>query len=78
MLQNLKQFVLPGGPLGSASGDTYTTANIVDPFIVFNLSGIYSNPGRTAGDFAFSAKKAPNDDDLLVMWDGEFVLRTDI
>lgn len=74
----LDRIELPGGPLGGASGDTYTTANIVNPFFVFNLTGILVNPGRVTGDFAFSAKKAPNDDDLLVVWDGDFVLRTDI
>lgn len=74
----LDRIELPGGPLGGASGDTYTTANIVNPFFVFNLTGILTGPGRVTGDFAFSAKKAPNDDDLLVVWDGDFVLRTDI
>jgi hypothetical protein len=74
----LDRIEIPGGVAGGSSGDTYTTANIVNPYFVFNLTGILANPGRVAGDFAFTAKKAPNDDDLLVVWDGEFVLRTDI
>jgi len=74
----LDRIEIAGGAVGGASGDTYSTANIVGPYFVFNLTGILSNPGRVAGDFAFTAKKAVNDDDLLVVWDGEFVLRTDI
>jgi hypothetical protein len=74
----LDRIEIAGGAVGGASGDTYSTANIVGPYFVFNLTGILSNPGRVAGGFAFTAKKAINDDDLLVVWDGEFVLRTDI
>jgi hypothetical protein len=50
----------------------------VNPYFVLKLTGIPLNPGRVAGEFAFTAQKAPNDDDLLVVWDGQFVLRTDI
>jgi hypothetical protein len=74
----LDRIELPGDSVGGASADTYTSANIVNPYFAFDLTGIPVNPGRVAGEFAFTAKKAPNDDDLLVVWDGEFVLRTDI
>ena len=50
----------------------------MSPYFVFNLSGIYSNPRRITGDFAFSTRNVPNDPDLLLVWGGEFVLRTDI
>jgi hypothetical protein len=42
----------------------------LNQFFVFNLAGILANPCRVAGDCAFTAQKAPNDDELLVVWDG--------
>ncbi|MGZ5089693.1 MAG: hypothetical protein ACXWCY_12945 [Burkholderiales bacterium] len=74
----LDRIDVPGDRVGGAQGDTYSTNNVTSPFFIFNLSGIYAGPGRLAGDFAFTAKKTSNDDELLVVWDGDFVLRNDI
>ncbi|MDB5928200.1 MAG: hypothetical protein JWN13_7136 [Betaproteobacteria bacterium] len=74
----LDRIDVPGDRVGGAQGDTYSTNNVTSPFFIFNLSGIYASPGRLAGDFAFTAKKTSNDDELLVVWDGDFVLRNDI
>jgi hypothetical protein len=69
---------VPGAHVGGSPTATYSIANVISPYQVFNLTGIYTNPHRVAGGFAFTAKKAQNDDELLVLWDGDFVLRTDI
>lgn len=74
----LDRIELSGAKVGGSASNTYTAANMVNPFFVFNLNDILTNPNRVVSEFSFTAKKAANDNEFLVVWDGNFVLRTDI
>ena len=69
---------VPGARVGGPQTATYSVSNVRNPYQVFNLNGIHTSPDRVAGVFAFTAKKVQDDNELLVVWDGDFVLRTDI
>jgi hypothetical protein len=69
---------IPDGQTGGGSG-VFTFDNLNPTYIEAELTNVLTNPDRFTATFSFLAKKAdPADPELLLVWDGDMVLRTDL
>lgn len=68
---------VPAAKVGGGSG-VYVALNLNPQFVEAKLSSVLANPDRFAAEFAFLAKTDPASNEILLVWDGGLVLRTDI
>lgn len=67
---------LPGN-LINATG-LYAMANTNAPYAEATLKDVLPNPPRISVTFSFLATLGPNDPEILLAWDGEILMRTDL
>lgn len=65
---------------GNAVGGStdYEFTNVATPYIEASLDAVLTDPPRFTTSFAFLAKTASSDPEILLVWDGDLVLRTDL
>lgn len=70
---------VPASLVGGSSG-VYTAANVgsLDAYAEGQVLEVLTGPDRFTGTFSFLAKADPADNALLLVWDGDLVLRTDL
>ncbi|HTO53285.1 MAG TPA: hypothetical protein VMR50_07855 [Myxococcota bacterium] len=69
---------VPSSQVGASAGALYTAANQNPAYQVVTVDQILSGPERLTGSFSFLAKSDTSSTELLIVWDGEMVLRTDL
>lgn len=74
-----------GARLVGATGGPFTMANMIAPFSAAAISDVLEDPRRFTGTLSFLARQAPaagvavgSPTALLLVWDGDLVLRTDL
>jgi len=68
---------VPAGKIGR-SGAPFEHVVLIPPYGEASLDEVLSNPSRFTASFAFLAKTNTGGPELLLVWDGDMVLRTDI
>lgn len=67
----------PAAQVGASSG-LYSHANVNPLYAEARLTNVLASPNRFTAEFSFLAKTDPASPELLLVWDGDLVLRTDI
>lgn len=68
---------VPASMVGVASG-VFAASNVNPAYAQAEVLDVLTNPDRFTGSFSFLAKTDPADGQLLLVWDGDLVLRTDL
>jgi hypothetical protein len=68
---------VPATLVGAPSG-VFAASNMNPAYSEASLADVLSNPDRFTGAFSFLAKPDPASDQILLVWDGDIVLRTDL
>lgn len=68
---------VPASLVGGSSG-IYTAANVNPSYAEAQVVDVLGSPDRFTATFSFLGKADPADDQLLLVWDGDMVLRTDL
>jgi hypothetical protein len=68
---------VPAGQVGGSS-DLFAQTNLNPAYAEAELTNVLTNPNRFTVTFAFLAKTDPTSNEILLVWDGDMVLRTDI
>jgi len=68
---------VPGAKVGAPSG-LFAHANVNPNYAQVTLTNVLANPNQFTADFSFLAKSDAAGGELLLVWDGEMVLRLDI
>ena len=68
---------VPALLVGGAAG-VYTTSNVSPDFAEARVLEVLGSPDRFTAAFSFLGKADPATDELLLVWDGDLVLRTDL
>lgn len=72
---------IPAGLVGGAGGSyIYDANNLIGNrhYAEFILKEILTDPYRLVAEFSFMAKKDPEDDEILIAWDGDLVLQPNL
>jgi hypothetical protein len=69
---------VPAAHVGGVAGAVYSASNVSPPYIEGSLDQVLANPDRFTATFSFLAKTDPVSAEILLVWDGEMVLRTDL
>lgn len=67
----------PARQVGGSSG-FFAQTNLNPAYAEAELTNVLTNPNRFTVTFAFLAKTDPASNEILLVWDGDMVLRTDI
>jgi len=69
---------VPAAHVNGPTGAVYAAANANPAYTEGSLDQILANPSRFTATFSFLANTSPGSSELLLVWDGEMVLRTDL
>lgn len=69
---------VPAGQVNSPASGLFSHANLNPTYVEARLTNVLTNPNRFTAEFAFLAKTDPSSSEVLLVWDGDMVLRTDI
>lgn len=69
---------VPAGRVGSQASGLFEQAKASPAYVEAQLTNVLANPNRFTASFAFLAKTDPAGNEVLLVWDGDIVLRTDI
>jgi hypothetical protein len=68
---------VPSGQVGGMSG-LFSHANLNPTYAEAQLTNVLANPSRFTAEFSFLAKTDPASPEVLLVWDGDMVLRLDV
>lgn len=68
---------VPSGQVGGLAGN-FSHANLNPVFVEARLTNVLANPNRFTAEFSFLAKTNPTNPEVLLVWDGDMVLRLDV
>jgi len=68
---------VPGTKVGRTSG-IFSPEDFSDRFFEFSLDEVLTNPDRIVAGFNFTATTGTSSSGVLLIWDGDLVLRTDL
>ncbi len=68
---------VPASLVGGSSG-VFTAANMNPAYTEAGVVDVLTGPDRFTGTFSFLGKTDPADGQILLVWDGDLVLRTDL
>lgn len=74
----LPTFEVAAGQVQGTRGARYSSENVASPYAQGTVTTIEHNPERVGIEFRFMAKPAPDAGEILLVWGGSLMMRTDL
>jgi hypothetical protein len=74
----LPEFAVSGSQVQGNASDRYVSSSVGTPIADASVSTVADDPARVGINFSFMAKTAANAKQVLLVWDGSLMMRTDL